>query len=88
MHHRCVQNKIHRQYVQRENCRTEIHWNGKERKSLPRKIAMMVMSLVKESLRKPNKEIEEEILKELEEELRIPWVERVEKVTVLESTDD
>lgn len=55
---------------------------------MPKKIAIMVMSLVKESLRKPNKKIEEEILKELEEELRIPWVERVEKVTVLESTDD
>jgi len=72
MHHRCVQSKTHRLYVQRENCRTEIHWNGKETKSLPKKIAIMVMSLVKESLRKPNKEIEEEILKELEEELRIP----------------
>ncbi len=50
-----------------------------------RKIAIMVISLVEESVEKPNKEIEEEILKELKE-LRIPWMENVEKVTVLESS--
>jgi hypothetical protein len=47
----------------------------------------MVISLVKESANESNKEIEEEILKELEE-LRVPWMEKVEKVTVLESDDD
>jgi len=45
----------------------------------------MVMSLIDKSGEKPNKLIEEEILEELKEELRIPWVEKVEKVTVLES---
>ncbi len=54
---------------------------------MPRKIAIAVMSLVRESVDEPNEEIEEEILKELEE-LRIPWMDRVEKVTVLESDDD
>lgn len=47
----------------------------------------MVINLVKESVKKLNKEIEEEILKEIEE-LRIPWMEKVEKVTVLESDED
>ena len=47
----------------------------------------MVISLVKERAEKPSKEIEEEILKELKE-LRIPWMEKVEKVTVLESDED
>lgn len=55
---------------------------------MPRKIVIMVMSLVDESLEKPNKDIEEEILKEFKDELRIPWVEKVEKVTVLESSED
>lgn len=54
---------------------------------MPRKIAIMVISLVKESVEEPNEEIEEEILKELKE-LRIPWVEKVEKITVLESDED
>lgn len=54
---------------------------------MPRKIVIMVMSLVKESVEASNKEIEEEILKELKE-LRVPWMEKVEKVTVLESDDD
>jgi len=47
----------------------------------------MVINLVKESVEKLNKEIEEieeEILKEIKE-LRIPWM---EKVTVLESDED
>jgi len=47
----------------------------------------MVINLVKESVEKLNEEIEEEILKEIEE-LRIPWMEKVEKVTVLESDED
>jgi len=53
----------------------------------PKKIAILVISLVKESGEKSSKEIEEEILKEIEES-RIPWMEKVEKVTVLESDDD
>jgi len=53
-------------------------------RSLPGKIAIIVISLVKESAEEPNKGIEEEILKELGE-LRIPWMEKVEKVTVLRS---
>ena len=53
---------------------------------MPKKIAIMVISLVKESVEKPSKEIEEEILKEIEES-RVPWMEKVEKVTVLESDD-
>lgn len=47
----------------------------------------MVINLVKESVEKLNKEIEEEILKEIEE-LGIPWMEKAEKVTVLESDED
>ncbi|MCK5592791.1 hypothetical protein KAI31_01695 [Candidatus Bathyarchaeota archaeon] len=54
---------------------------------MPRKIAIMVINLVKESVEKLNKEIEEEILKEIKE-LRIPWMAKVEKVTVLESDED
>ena len=54
---------------------------------MPRKIAIMVISLVEESVEKLNKEIEEEILKEFKE-LGIPWMEKVEKVTVLESGED
>ena len=58
-----------------------------EGRNLPRKIAIMVISLVEESVKKLNKEIEEEILKE-SKELRIPWMEKMEKVTVLESGKD
>jgi len=54
---------------------------------LPKKIAIIVLSLVKEGVEKSSKEIEEEILKEIEES-RIPWMEKVEKVTVLESDDN
>jgi hypothetical protein len=54
---------------------------------LTKKIAIIVISLVKESVKKPNEEIEEEILEEIEES-RIPWMEKVEKVTVLESDDN
>ena len=57
--------------------------NEKEGKSLPRKIAIITISLIKESKQKLNKEIEEEILKFLEES-RVPWMEKVNKVTVLE----
>lgn len=46
----------------------------------------MVLSLVKESAEKPSREIEEEILEELED-TTIPWTEKVEKVTVLESDE-
>lgn len=59
----------------------------KREKKLAEKIAIMVLSLVKESVEKSKKEIEEEILKELKE-LIIPWVKKVEKVTVLESHED
>ena len=51
---------------------------------MTRKIAIIVINLVKESVEKPNKEIEEEIQKELREQ-GIPWMEKAEKVTVLES---
>lgn len=54
---------------------------------MPRKIAIVVISLVKERVEEPIKEIEEEIIKELRE-LRIPWMENVEKVTVLESNEN
>ena len=49
---------------------------------MPRKIAIIVVILVKESVEKPNKEIEEEIIEFLEE-FRIPWMKKVDKVTVL-----
>ena len=55
----------------------------KDEKSLPRKVAIIVVTLLKESVEKPDKEIEEEILKFLEE-FRIPWMEKVDKITVLE----
>jgi len=42
----------------------------------------MVVFLLKESVEIPNKEIEEEITNLLEE-FRIPWMEKVDKVTVL-----
>ena len=47
----------------------------------------MVVSLIRESLEEQSTEIEGEILRELEES-RIPWMENVEKVTVLESDSD
>jgi hypothetical protein len=55
----------------------------KDEKGLPRKVAIIVVTLLKERVEKPNKEIEEEILKFLEE-FRIPWMEKVDKITVLE----
>jgi len=51
------------------------------------KKAVITILLVKESEEKSNKEIEEEILKELEC-LRIPWMDNVEKVTVLDSNEN
>jgi len=50
-----------------------------------RKIAVITVKLVEESIEEPNEKIEEEIRKELEER-PIPWIARVEKVTVLEVT--
>jgi hypothetical protein len=56
-----------------------------ERKETKVKKAVIVVRLVKESLEKDNSEIEREILEELQKGLPvIPWLERVEKVTVTE----
>ena len=55
-------------------------------RSLPKKIAIITIMLVKESVEKPNKEIEEETLKFLEEN-RVPLMEKVGKVTVLGNED-
>lgn len=50
------------------------------------KKAVIVISLVKESAEKTNEEIEREILKELSElPAKIPWMDKVEKVTVTEA---
>ena len=51
------------------------------------KKAVITILLVKESEEKSNKEVEDEILKELDS-LRIPWMDKVEKVTVLESSEN
>jgi len=49
------------------------------------KKAIIVISLVKESEEKPNKEIEREIFQATSEGTpTIPWLERVDKVTVIE----
>jgi len=49
------------------------------------KKAIIVISLVKESEEKPNKEIEREILRALTERVpTIPWLENIDKVTVIE----
>lgn len=49
------------------------------------KKAIIVINLVKESEEKPSKEIEHEISRAVAEGLpRIPWLESVEKVTVLD----
>jgi hypothetical protein len=51
-----------------------------------KKEAVIVISLVKESTEKTNEEIEAEIFKELSElPLKIPWMKKVEKVTVKET---
>jgi len=54
---------------------------------MSRKIAIIVIGLVKESEEVPNNKVEEEILRELGE-LMVPWMERVDKVTVLESNEN
>lgn len=49
------------------------------------KKAVIVVSLVKESAKMSNKEIEKEILEELSKHPpAIPWLKKVEKVTVTE----
>lgn len=50
------------------------------------KKAIIVISLVEESTKKPNREIEKEIMNELSREpARIPWLKNVDRVTVSES---
>jgi len=50
------------------------------------KKAVIVISLVEESVEKANEEIEKEILEELSKETpKIPWFRSVEKVTVTEA---
>jgi len=47
------------------------------------KKAVIVISLVEESTKKPNREIEKEIMSELSKEpVKIPWLKKVERVTV------
>jgi len=51
-----------------------------------RKKAVIVVSLVEESAEKANEEIEREIFEELSKGLpKIPWMKKVEKVTVTEA---
>jgi len=50
------------------------------------KKAVIVISLVEESIEKTNEEIEKEILEELSKNLpKIPWFKKVEKVTVTDA---
>jgi len=50
------------------------------------KKAIIEISLVEESLKKTNEEIEKEIFEELSKDLpKIPWCKEVEKVTVAEA---
>jgi len=50
------------------------------------KKAIIVISLVQESLEKTNEEIKRNIIKELSERpAKIPWMDKVEKVTVREA---
>jgi len=51
------------------------------------KKAIITILLVKESGEISNEEIKEEILKEVGD-LRIPWMDKVEKVTVLDSDEN
>ena len=51
------------------------------------KKAVITILLVKESEEISNEEIKEEILKELDS-LRIPWMDKVEKVAILESGEN
>lgn len=49
------------------------------------KKVVITIHLVEESVEKTNEEIEKEILQELTDDMPIiPWLERVEKVTVVE----
>jgi len=49
------------------------------------KKAVIVVSLVEESAEKSNEEIQKEIVEELSREpAKIPWLKKVEKVTVTE----
>jgi len=51
---------------------------------MPKK-AVIVISLVEESAEKANEEIEKEIIEELSREpSAIPWLKKIEKVTVTE----
>jgi hypothetical protein len=50
------------------------------------KKAVIVISLVNESTEKTNEEIEREIFKELSKRpVKIPWMKKVEKVTVTQA---
>lgn len=50
------------------------------------KKAVIVISLVKESIEKTNEEIEKEIFQELSRRpAEIPWMKKVERVTVTET---
>jgi len=50
------------------------------------KKAVIVISLLEESAEKSNREIEKEIVREISREpARIPWLKKVEKVTVSEA---
>ena len=50
------------------------------------KKAVIVISLIEESIEKTNKEIEKDILEELSKDLpRIPWFKKVERVTVTDA---
>ena len=50
------------------------------------KKALIMISLVEESVEKANEEIEKEILEELSKDLpKIPWLRNVEKVTVTDA---
>ena len=49
------------------------------------KKAIIVVNLIEESVEKANQQIEKEIWRELTHDLLIvPWVERIEKITVTE----
>jgi len=49
------------------------------------KKVVIIINLVEESVETTNEEIEKEILQELADDLPvIPWLERIEKVTVIE----
>ena len=57
----------------------------KEGRSMNSKKVIIVIQLVEESVEKANEEIEKEIYQELSTDLPvIPWLESVEKVTVIE----